>query len=683
MSTTNITAQIKMANSVNDSSLAKRDELVFSISPVENLNGRYNQVDITSSDGQIVLRIIGDGNFTNADRDTNLGNEKTIDANSSEAVYFSNGTYLLTIGNKFSIQKLVFNTTEDGGNYKNIKCDIAQFRGMADLTDLQIVGLNASGNCRALESNTALANLGLDGTSVYGDTNALSAALPSLAPNSSLPKTETNVELVFDIKDAADNKFTISAAEGNLALDLSEGFFFTNADGSANTGMSKIIIAGNEETVFIKGSGNGTLSIKNAQFVKTLVIDDNMSSAAFDLSQIANMPNLIKFTYFNNWDVYGDIAGLRGSKNLEWIDISSTFAGGDISVFYGMSQLKHLNISKTGIGGDIRYLAGLTNLETLILSASGAHGTCLSLRRLTSLKRLDIDSVAVIGAKFWQTACNTDCIVNGSESTVIDDDISLDRFIASIVDASGQELIHFDEYDNVYLTGNIYAANISGEHADDESAMASLIDVSDNVIAKFDNLGNLHIAGNVYASNGADVVRPANTTYLWILCNASGDEIASFDSVGNLWIVGNLHAANFGTIVPGTEVPIGSAEGLYPRTLSVMVDEDGNEFASFDLEGNLHITGNLYAANVSGPNSDNETKLAILLDADENEIAFFDEFGNLHVTGNVNALNLGNWRQLDDKSYLSCIVDSAGAELMNFDEFGNLNVVGNIYAANI
>lgn len=681
-------AQIKLSKTAENPRLAKIDELIFAITPADTSANRYNQIDITaSSRGDVELSIIGDGYFTDAGRANDFGTTKTIVAGTTESVYLSDGTFILSIMNKSNVSRLVINSSPEV-SCKNIACNMAQFRDMSDLTDLQLVGTDASGDAtRALGGNSALTSLGLANTNVYGNMAELKDKIAGL-DDISFPVAEDAADaLVFDVQAADDNAFFVSADGGNVILTLSDGFFFTDENGEANSGTSKTIINGNESDVYIKGTGAGTLSITGYEFISKLLIENKMSTVAFDLSQLANMPNLKEFTFYGNWDVYGDIAGLRKSTRLEKLDINSVCASGDISVFRDMTALTYLDISKTGIGGDIRHFANLTNLRTLILSNSGAHGTCLSLRKLTNLRRLDIDAVSVYGGAFWQSTFNNECYVNGTSAGSLVEDPALDAYLATMLDAAGNELMYFDNEANAHINGNIYAANIVGLADPEEDTMSSIIDANGETLVRLDSKGNIYVSGNVYCMNGPEVVKPLGLTYLAVMRDKDGNELVALDGDGNMWFSGNLHAANYGTIVPETEPKPGEGDeaepDLYPKYMSIMVDDEGHDFAHFDSEGNLYIHGNVYAKNTNFEEGGSQNALATLLDADDNTIAFWDEYGNLHLSGNISGANYGDWTYYGEDTHLSMVVDNVGETLMYFDKFGDLHVAGNIYAANI
>ena len=278
-----------------------------------------------------------------------------------------------------------------------------------------------------------------------------------------------DITLTITVKASSANTFQISALNGTVTLTASGGLYFTNSSYSTNAGTSKSIASGATETVYL--SSAGTLSIAHAQYIRTFIVGDNMSTSEFDLSQLHNMTNLSQFSWTNNWGVSGYIGGLRDSSDLTSLNLESTSANGDTSTFKSLSGLTYLNISKSEIGGDIRHFANLTNLTTLILSSSGVHGSFYALRKLTNLTRCDIQSIPVYDTEYWNTTFNTTCTINGTGAvnsggsggdafTFKSDDSQYDQYLYALTDSNGKVLAYYDNSGDFHITGNIYAANL-------------------------------------------------------------------------------------------------------------------------------------------------------------------------------------------------------------------------------
>ena len=459
----NDVVQLKLTKTTSNTDLLNVGELRFAVTPASDTTVRYNQIDISAVDEDVSLIINGSGYFTDVLRSNNNGTTATVTAGSTGTLYLSDGTYSLSIYNKHCISAFILGSMNTTGNYDNFACDIAQFRGMTKLTNLQLVGVNVSGDCyRALHLNTAIKTLGLADTNVIGDYAALKSELTALT-SSSFPSSVTDTSLKIDVV-AGNNTFIISAVGGDVVLNTSGGLHFTDSSFSINSGTTKTVAAGVAEAIYLNKTVSGTLTIQHTQFINTLVMDGNMENSSFDVSQMTNMGNLTKFSWYGNWNVYGDIGGLRGCSGLTHLNISSTLVTGDVSVFRDLTSLTYLNFSKTGIGGDIRHLAKLTSLATLITDVSGLYGTCIALRKLTNLTRFDVDSVSVYGVKYWQNMWNPTCTVNGLGAnggyTYESRESKYSAYLHTFVDDSGNILAYFDANGNLHVNGNIYSLNL-------------------------------------------------------------------------------------------------------------------------------------------------------------------------------------------------------------------------------
>lgn len=458
---------VKLSESSTNTSLTKLGAITLNITPRASTSGRTNQLTVaTASDaGDVALTINGSGYFTDSTRSENYGKTLTVNAStSSRDIYFSDGTYTIVIDNKYALTKFILGKINTSGSYSNISTTIEQFRGMTALTDLELEGCSVSGNAyRALHLNTALTILGLGDTYVTGDFTALQSELTSLTTHV-FPTWNTDVTLNITVAAGNSNQLTLSAVNGDVVLSTTGNTYFTDAARSINSGTSKTIAAGTSETIYLPNTHNGTLIIRHAQFVSVFNVGTNMDACTFDVSQMHDMVNLTNFTWSENWDVNGNLGGLKDSTGLTYLDVHSTSVLGDISQFRYLTGLTYLDVSKSGMSGDIRHLANLSGLTTLILTACGVYGTCIALKKLTNLARLDIGDVSIYGVSYWKTNWNSTCTINGngasSDYTYTSEDSTYASHLYTIVDNSSNILAYFDTSGNFHVSGNVYALNI-------------------------------------------------------------------------------------------------------------------------------------------------------------------------------------------------------------------------------
>ena len=125
---------------------------------------------------ETVLRIVGEGYFTDSTLSQNLGKEMTIQDNFLTDVYTSNGDYDIIIPNKYSLVQLKFYPNSGTNSYEdrsNKAISINDFMGMKELNYVSLSSPKVTGNIAALESSLGLTYLNLYGTKVSGNISVL------------------------------------------------------------------------------------------------------------------------------------------------------------------------------------------------------------------------------------------------------------------------------------------------------------------------------------------------------------------------------------------------------------------------------------------------------------------------------------------------------------------------------
>lgn len=390
MATTNMTT---LKSTVANADLPQVGEIRFKITAMPSGTARRNTITITATGGAVTLKIIGSGNFTNNAFSTNAGTTATVAAGTTSTLYLSNGTYTLSIMNKYYITSLILGPTDGTNDYSNWEASIQQFRGMVSLTTLQLDSANITGDCyKALKLNTALTSLDLYGTSVQGDTTALLAALTRLTAYKFPEYTPANdVTLTITVASGT-NSVVVSAVEGTVEMEVSGELFFTDSGWTSNKGTTLTISAGQSKTVYIS-KNSGTWTIKHAQYISVFQFDGNFATSSFNINQMLGMVNLTKFSWYgadtaeSRVLLTGDISCFKQCTKLNYLHIGlRTLITGSIAVFANCPELGYLALQgswATGeikpVWGDISVLANCPKLYTLGLHHTNISGNIMSL----------------------------------------------------------------------------------------------------------------------------------------------------------------------------------------------------------------------------------------------------------------------------------------------------------------
>ena len=94
-------------NGVVDADLLKMGEFRMKVLKIDTPT-KYTQSLSIKASKYITLRIVGDGYFTDADLNANLGKTLSVAANTDLDVYYSNGDYEIYVSDKYSITNLTY-----------------------------------------------------------------------------------------------------------------------------------------------------------------------------------------------------------------------------------------------------------------------------------------------------------------------------------------------------------------------------------------------------------------------------------------------------------------------------------------------------------------------------------------------------------------------------------------------
>lgn len=217
------------------------------------------------------------------------------------------------------------------------------------------------------------------------DNKCLEIKLAGVATDSTLRKlNEVRFVLLKRGDGSALSRLTVVSSTSDVIIKLKDGKGFLSTDSTASIGTSSIILSVGINTIYIKLSGDDTLSIENAQNLSSL---GTVGFTFFSQLNASNSPFLS-----------GDIKELSHMINLDTIFIQG-FLGftGDISVFSYLKKLKYVNINWTNLSGDI---VSLTSSPLALFNANGTKitGDLNILAQKNTLQDLQIDETMISGS---------------------------------------------------------------------------------------------------------------------------------------------------------------------------------------------------------------------------------------------------------------------------------------------
>ncbi len=161
----------KLQGVVNNPNLLKIGEMPIYVKSSASTNAKEYKLSIQTQK-DTVIKIVGDGYFTDASLSANNGKEQEILANTTTDLYFSNGDYKAVISDKYNI--LQFSLANDNSKaHNNISVNLDDFMFSANLKTLTLSNSDSFGNIESLYNKSKLANVFLLNTNVRGNANGL------------------------------------------------------------------------------------------------------------------------------------------------------------------------------------------------------------------------------------------------------------------------------------------------------------------------------------------------------------------------------------------------------------------------------------------------------------------------------------------------------------------------------
>lgn len=214
--------------------------------------------------------------------------------------------------------------------------------------------------------------------------------------------------------------FSITLDEDAEISIIGDGYF-TDYQGTANTGTVKNIQKDIRTDVFVSNNADVEISIPN-KFALTFLnlrypssapgygtdtetnktksikggieslmyctkltgLSLDLTGASGDISALKNLIHLTNLTIDGN-DVYGSIDALSELSDLTYLIISNVPVMGDIKNLQKNTGLTVLNLYNSKVSGDISVLSGMTNLITLNLGSTDVSGDIAVTQNMANL----------------------------------------------------------------------------------------------------------------------------------------------------------------------------------------------------------------------------------------------------------------------------------------------------------
>ena len=307
----------KLNGSVSNKELLRIGEMRMKIAKVENPTAATQGFTIIVNK-PVVLKIIGDGYFTDNTLTVNKG--KTITLNvGSNGVWVSNDNVEIAILDKYSITALssLYPNQTSAERGSNIYFNLSDLKYSTALTSLSIPNSQVTGDIANLKGLTALTSLNLANSQVTGDITNLKGltALTSLSmPNSQVTGDIANLKNLTALTYLSMYNSQVTGDIANLK------------------GLTALTY----------------LNLANSQVT----------------GDIANLKGLTALTSLNlaNSQVTGDITNLKGLTALTSLSMPNSQVTGDIANLKNLTALTSLSLSNTNVTGDIANLKNITRL---------------------------------------------------------------------------------------------------------------------------------------------------------------------------------------------------------------------------------------------------------------------------------------------------------------------------------
>lgn len=193
----------KLKGAVDNNSLKKMNEFRIGVEKITSPNSNTQGFSVQFSK-ETTLSIIGDGYFTDENLSANKGKSLIVPAQNGynvTTIYLSNGTYEVSIPDKFALTRLYSHPKYDGISEKShCSLDIDELKYVNNMLGLSLSNIKATGDISSLSNKVKMDTLRLINVDVYGDIDSLSNLTELRKLQSYSTKISGNISSISKLK---------------------------------------------------------------------------------------------------------------------------------------------------------------------------------------------------------------------------------------------------------------------------------------------------------------------------------------------------------------------------------------------------------------------------------------------------------------------------------------------------
>lgn len=212
----------KLKGVVDNNSLKKMNEFRIRVEKITSPNSNTQGFSFQFSK-ETTLSIIGDGYFTDENLSENKGKNLIVpaqDGNNTTVIYLSNGTYELSIPDKFALTRLYSSPKYFDGPSEKSHCslDIDELKYVNNMLGLSLANIKATGDISSLSNKVKMDALRLDNVDVSGDIDSLSNLTELRYLHSYNAKISGNISSISKLKLLYQAYLQLENVTGNISV---------------------------------------------------------------------------------------------------------------------------------------------------------------------------------------------------------------------------------------------------------------------------------------------------------------------------------------------------------------------------------------------------------------------------------------------------------------------------------
>lgn len=205
---------------VDNNSLKKKNEFRIGVEKITSPNSNTQGFSVQFSK-ETTLSIIGDGYFTDENLSANKGKSLIVPAQDGynvTTIYLSNGTYEVSIPDKFALTRLYSHPKYDGISDKShCSLDIDELKYVNNMLGLSLSNIKATGDISSLSNKVKMDTLRLNNVDVYGNIDSLSNLTEMRKLQSYYTKISGNISSISKLKLLSEAYFQLENIVGDIS----------------------------------------------------------------------------------------------------------------------------------------------------------------------------------------------------------------------------------------------------------------------------------------------------------------------------------------------------------------------------------------------------------------------------------------------------------------------------------